>query len=459
MVSRFRFLLLPIFGAVAALAAFKIAAPFEGSLNRPGFSLTNPETQFTYGTQWGDVNRAAFGALLCGLFCFGLTLGRRAWYQVAASTLLGAALGGLVNYVTDSGSDLIGLTIARRAGMLGNIAASAAWCILVPLGISLVLLVALGPTAQRVRRAAVGTVWAAIASAAAQMAGTLFATKQIAGAIAGNSITLASFIPAWRAQEIAVGVALGLAMAYADVKVRAGTLRLMLGRNERREWSLDYAVHRVGSAEGIEIPLGSIKGVEKIHALIVRQGDRFMLDTQGRGALVNGVPMTVRDLVHGDSIQLGDAKLEFLAGDTAIAASYPRSSPAASSAPTGMPLAVSPGYPPAPAMSPPMSAPMSAPVGVIVDAAGGQYHLPPGQYGVGREQDNAICLSRETSVSRHHAQILITPQAVLLSDAGSTNGTFVNGVPIACQTALRPGDRLRFGDAHFTVDRVPGGMP
>jgi hypothetical protein len=240
-VSRFRFVLLPVFGALAAIAAFALAAPFEDTLNRPGMSLLDPEAQFTYGTRWGDVNRFAFGALLCALFCFGLSVGRRSWFQVAASSLLGAVLGGTINFVTDSGSDLIGLSIAKSAGMVGNLFAMAAWCVFVPGGISLALLLALGPTPQRLRRALVGAVWAGIAAGLAQMAAPMFVARHlaepIANALSGTAASLAAFVPVWRAQEIAVGIAFGLAMAFADSRIRVGTLRLLMGRNEWREWS------------------------------------------------------------------------------------------------------------------------------------------------------------------------------------------------------------------------------
>ena len=234
---------------------------------------------------WGNVNRFVFGALLCGLFCCGLSIGRRSWFQVVSATLMGTVFGGVINFVTDSGADFIGLAIAKVAGMVGNLVAIVAWCVLVPAGISLALLLALGPTPQRFRRACVGAIWAAVAAGIAQMVAPIFDIKHVAeplaNAIAGNQMTLSSFIPTWRAQEIAVGIAFGLAMAFADSKIRVGTLRLVLGKNEGRDWSLDHQANRIGSAEGIEIPLGAISGVEKLHALIVRQGNRFILDTQG----------------------------------------------------------------------------------------------------------------------------------------------------------------------------------
>ncbi len=456
--SRFRFLLLPAFGAFAGVLAFKVAAPFESTLNRPGMSLLDPEAQFTFGTRWGDVNRAVFGALIVGLFSFGLTYGRRSWMRAIGCTIFGAILGAIFNFVTDSGSDVIGLSISRHAGILGNIVASVAWCVLVPAGISFAILLAIGPTTQRISRAFAGTVVAAVASYIAQMVGTMFGGHHLAQSLAtslasnmagaGGGASLEAFIPVWRAQEIAVGIALGLAMAYADSSVRVGTLRLVVGRNEWREWSLDHTVNRVGSDEGLEIPLGRIQGVEKLHALIVKQGARFILDTQGNTVLLNGQPASQNDLKHSDTIQMGHATLQFLSGSVVTAGDY-RPTP-------GIRGAVAPhgGVPMTTALSSQPIAPVA--MGVLIDAAGGQYHLPPGQYGVGREQDNAICLSKESSVSRYHAKLVVTPAGTQLADMGSTNGTLVNGAKVVGETLLRPGDKLQFGCVQFTVGTASG---
>src|SRR5438046_9718350 len=62
---------------------------------------------------------------------------------------------------------------------------------------------------------------------------------------------------------------------------------------------------------------------------------------------------------------------------------------------------------------------------------------------IGRAPDNMIVI-RDPSVSSHHAQLQLVGETYRLKDLDSTNGTRVNGIPIAA-TALRFDDRIRFG--------------
>ncbi len=190
-----------------------------------------------------------------------LALGRRSWLRVIWAGVIGVVLGGAVNFVTDSGSDLIGLSLAGYNSNLGGLTAMLAWCILVPTGVALTIVVAQGVTKERLRRANFAIKWAAAASFCVQIAGSMLAMNHGEG-----EATLVSQIPVWRMVEIAVGLALGLTLVVADEYVRAGSIRLILGRNEVRDWSLDHIVNRVGSAEGCEIPLFGIVGVEGDHA-------------------------------------------------------------------------------------------------------------------------------------------------------------------------------------------------
>lgn len=73
--------------------------------------------------------------------------------------------------------------------------------------------------------------------------------------------------------------------------------------------------------------------------------------------------------------------------------------------------------------------------------------------GVGRSRGNAIVID-DATVSSFHAAVSVAANGTLaLSDLGSSNGTFVNGVPVGAgeRVIIRAGDRLRFGDAEFTL--------
>jgi len=424
---------LPLLGVLAAIAAFRISAPFEATLNR-GLSLTDPRALFTYGTMWGEVNRIAFGALICGPFVFALSLGRRSWPRTVAAGLIATVLGGFVNHCTDSGSDMLGITVSSRVPFLGSVVATVAWCVLVPLGFAFTICLSLGVTQQRVRRAWFATLVAAIGSFIAQNVGALFAsthsfTQTITTSMlnGGPVDLLRPQLPAWQAAEIGVGLVLGFTMAFGDEIVRRGTLRLVLGRNEFRDWSLDYATTRIGSAEGCEVPLFGRQGVEKVHAVVTRQGEVFNFSPFAP-CFVNGAPATQVMLRPGDTIQMGDATLIFYG----------------------------PGRAGVPAPSQTQAAPLLArefgvPIHVLLDSVGTPVRLGPGRYIVGRDDDVAICLRHDSTVSRRHAEVVVTPAEVQVVELGSTNGTRINGARLTGGAPLRPGDVIEFGSSRFTL--------
>lgn len=71
---------------------------------------------------------------------------------------------------------------------------------------------------------------------------------------------------------------------------------------------------------------------------------------------------------------------------------------------------------------------------------------------VGREDALAIALVGETTVSRRHAELLRQGDKVTLTDAGSTNGTFVNGQRLSTPVTLEPGDSVQFGAVRFRYE-------
>jgi putative nucleotidyltransferase with HDIG domain len=63
----------------------------------------------------------------------------------------------------------------------------------------------------------------------------------------------------------------------------------------------------------------------------------------------------------------------------------------------------------------------------------------------------------ESSISRHHAEILLRESGWVLRDSGSTNGTFLNGNRVGRTGALiRARDVLQFGTVVLIVDDVAG---
>lgn len=74
------------------------------------------------------------------------------------------------------------------------------------------------------------------------------------------------------------------------------------------------------------------------------------------------------------------------------------------------------------------------------------YELQPGQNLIGRSPNSFIVIPNPTASGRH-AIIHAEAGQFILEDAGSRNGTFVNGQPIEGRVMLSHGDTIRFGSA------------
>lgn len=89
------------------------------------------------------------------------------------------------------------------------------------------------------------------------------------------------------------------------------------------------------------------------------------------------------------------------------------------------------------------------------------HELKFGLNSIGREIDNTIILLHK-SLSRHHAQLIINDEGVLMKDLGSLNKTFVNEREID-QCKLRNGDLVRCGSVLFkfvhTIEKAQAPAP
>lgn len=76
---------------------------------------------------------------------------------------------------------------------------------------------------------------------------------------------------------------------------------------------------------------------------------------------------------------------------------------------------------------------------------------------IGRSPDCRLKVA-STEVSRKHCRIRVRGQQVLVSDLGSSNGTLLNGKPLAPMTEVvaPPKSRLTIGPLEFVVDYQPG---
>ncbi len=83
----------------------------------------------------------------------------------------------------------------------------------------------------------------------------------------------------------------------------------------------------------------------------------------------------------------------------------------------------------------------------------GQVYLIEGETTFGRDPSCNYPLDN-SQISRRHATFYEDGDTFMLRDAGSANGTFLNGRRLSTPAALSPGDEIRLGG---TVLTVPGG--
>jgi pSer/pThr/pTyr-binding forkhead associated (FHA) protein len=76
---------------------------------------------------------------------------------------------------------------------------------------------------------------------------------------------------------------------------------------------------------------------------------------------------------------------------------------------------------------------------------------------IGRASDNRLVV-RDGRASRHHARIDGRRGTLILTDLGSTNGSFVNGRRVE-SVALGTGDRIRIGATGLIVEALADADP
>ena len=103
----------------------------------------------------------------------------------------------------------------------------------------------------------------------------------------------------------------------------------------------------------------------------------------------------------------------------------------------------------------PVAAPVAATAALreprLVRESGEALEVPEGLHVLGREPGLPLTID-DKSVSRRHAQIVRGGQELTVSDLGSTNGTYVNGVKVEGEAVLRPGDALQVGTVRLRVE-------
>ena len=76
---------------------------------------------------------------------------------------------------------------------------------------------------------------------------------------------------------------------------------------------------------------------------------------------------------------------------------------------------------------------------------------------IGRSLSNEVVV-QDAEVSRHHASVEVRGNDTIVTDAGSRNGTYLNGAKINGPVKLKHGDRIEVGNTSIEFCRPDGGL-
>ena len=113
---------------------------------------------------------------------------------------------------------------------------------------------------------------------------------------------------------VILGACIGALSAFVQGVFQPASVRVLRGWQEGREYPLEKAVNQVGRDEAADVLLLRDMKVEKQHAVIRRDEDRFVLVNRAPPAQtqVNGTSVIENcELNDGDRIQLGEVVLRF----------------------------------------------------------------------------------------------------------------------------------------------------
>ena len=224
-----------------------------------------------------------------------------------------------------------------------------------------------------------------------------------------------------------------------------------------REYTVGVSSLSLGRDAGSDVVVSGNE-VSRHHAEIRSDPDGYrLLDLSVNGTFVNGERIgKTHALARADVIRIGNDEFRFYA-DAAGPGSAPGPTaervepPAPVEAPAGAAQRLSDtmhGIPDEPGRNTPPG-PEAAPLASLLfrsgDLKGRRLPIKVPVVNIGRGDYNDIVIA-DASVSTMHAKLQRREAIWILSDLGSTNGTYVEGERLKGESALTPGTTLRFGD-------------
>jgi pSer/pThr/pTyr-binding forkhead associated (FHA) protein len=193
------------------------------------------------------------------------------------------------------------------------------------------------------------------------------------------------------------------------------------------QFTFDHGAYVVGRQDGCDIVLPS-NSVSRQHARIFVDGGRCFIEDLGsaNGIIVDGQRVIKqRDLGTASQIRIGDYYLYL---------EFKRRQAAEQNVLSTLFIAEDSDH--------------YKLVRINDSFAGEEFILSETENTIGRTDDNFILLS-DPSISRMHARIVRDGNIYTLLDLGSSNGTRLNGKPVAMPMTLKSGDRVQFGNIEF----------
>jgi pSer/pThr/pTyr-binding forkhead associated (FHA) protein len=259
---------------------------------------------------------------------------------------------------------------------------------------------------------------------------------------------------------------------YKGIGTRTGGRLVCL--TDGREYSVGSRPLTLGRDAGSDVVVAGSE-VSRHHAEIRNEPDGYILvDISVNGTFVNGERMGKTHLLaRADVIRIGNDEFRFYAdaanpGMPPLAPENPAPPAPSARPPEGAAQRLSdtmhgmPEDEPARRNTPP--SPEAAPLASLLfrsgDFKGRRLPIKVPVVNIGRGDYNDIVIS-DPSVSTMHAKLQRREAVWILTDMGSTNGTFVEGERLSGETPLSPGTTLRFGDVITLFepldDKVPVG--
>jgi pSer/pThr/pTyr-binding forkhead associated (FHA) protein len=238
-----------------------------------------------------------------------------------------------------------------------------------------------------------------------------------------------------------------------------------------REYTVGSQPLQFGRDAGAAVVVSGSE-VSRYHAEIRRDPEGYvLLDTSVNGTYVNGERIAKTHLLtRADVIRIGNDEFRFYA-DTPVAVAAKAPAPAAAapvvqpSAPAGaaqrlsdtmhgIPETVQPRVTPAS----PEAAPLASLLFRSGQLKGSRVPIKVPVINIGRGDYNDVVIV-DPSVSTAHAKLQRREAIWILTDLGSTNGTFVEGEKVTGEMALSPGTILQFGDITALFEPLDDNVP